>query len=330
MFFGRPVRLGHRYCLVERPLDLTDAELAFTGEAFIAAVSRLDDEGWNRDRRIGRTTWSRMSLDIAIRRDDILELALTSLPKEEVVRRAEIIKEESHRDFESLPEFLRLGRYDTSHIRQPSTPLHTLYLHCMRFGYLSNNLLLLRVLVKKADGDPRNLVDTALELFKDVLSLVNRRELTRDFQVDLSWILTAHGLRAAAIMAVELLKQEQCPSLAITKPLPRSEIIQDLSVFASCLGFVDPSDGNFALCDQGQKIIKRILDRILSPPPRQNHANALDQSQPAVADGLDEVLGIANSSNLDFDTSLSLANDADFIQWLENMDWDKNAWTNFP
>ncbi|RYP03791.1 hypothetical protein DL764_004903 [Monosporascus ibericus] len=42
--------------------------------------------------------------------------------------------------------------------------------------------------------------------------------------------------------------------------------IQGLSVFAARFGAVDPKDGSFAICNQGRKVITRILDKVLSPP----------------------------------------------------------------
>lgn len=111
-----------------------------------------------------------------------------------------------------------------------------------------------------------------------------------------------HGLPAAGVLAVEMLKQEQqrqyTPDI-----LPRSETIQDLSVFISALAAVASGEGNFFICDQGRRALSRVLDQILAPTP------------PSVVLPYDD-------ASLYFPTG----NDADFLQWLDNVEWDKNQW----
>jgi len=120
--------------------------------------------------------------------------------------------------------------------------------------------------------------------------------------------MVTHGLPTGGVLAIELLKQEQSrqytPDL-----LPRSETIQDLSVFISALASVGPGEGNYSICNQGRRALKRVLDQILSPhiPPVTS-----SEQQPA----FDEM-------SLYFPTG----NDADFLQWLDTVEWDK-GWTN--
>ncbi|KAK0253201.1 hypothetical protein LTS09_011618 [Friedmanniomyces endolithicus] len=75
---------------------------------------------------------------------------------------------------------------------------------------------------------------------------------------------TVHGLPTAGVLAIELLKQEQSRQYT-PHLLPRSETIQDLSVFVSALATVAPGEGNYYICDQGRRALKRVLDQILSP-----------------------------------------------------------------
>ena len=111
--------------------------------------------------------------------------------------------------------------------------------------------------------------------------------------------MAIHGLPAAGVLSIELLKQEQS-KLYTPDILPRSETIQDLSVFISSLAVVGPGEGNFSICNQGRRALKKVLDQILSPAP----APISGSSEPLVFD----------------DTSLYFptGNDADFLQWLEN------------
>lgn len=106
-----------------------------------------------------------------------------------------------------------------------------------------------------------------------------------------------------------MLKQEQTKQYT-PAILPKSETIQDLSVFISALGAVGPGEGNFSICEQGRRALSRALDQILSPgtPPPQ-------------------ISGSEGSAMYD-DSALyfPIANDADFLQWLEHVEWDKSQW----
>ena len=118
-----------------------------------------------------------------------------------------------------------------------------------------------------------------------------------------------NGLPSAGVLAIELLKQEQTRQYT-PDILPRSETIQDLSVFTSALASVGPGEGNYSICNQGRRALKRILDQILNPqfPPM-----TTSSEQPA----FDEM-------NLFFPTG----NDAEFLQWLDQIEWDKGNWAN--
>jgi chromatin structure-remodeling complex subunit RSC3/30 len=46
---------------------------------------------------------------------------------------------------------------------------------------------------------------------------------------------------------------------------PRSEIIQNLTLFAAYLDtIINPHDGNYRVAQQGQKAIRHVLDQVLS------------------------------------------------------------------
>lgn len=110
-----------------------------------------------------------------------------------------------------------------------------------------------------------------------------------------------------------MLKQEQTKQYT-PDTLPRSETIQDLSVFISALGAIGPGEGNFSICDQGRRALSRALDQILSPPP--------PPPPPPSVTATGETLNYHHDASLHF----PIANDADFLQWLEHVEWDKNQW----
>jgi hypothetical protein len=312
--------------MLEAPLDIDDSALFLEGEDWKEVLKQLDENGWNISGRIGRPTWQKAYIDIAKNREDILEMALTRLPADELLLRAEKIRQRADQQFAKFPKFIQQEWETPWYEQRPGPALRTLYIVSFRLGYLSNDLLLQRILVKSAGADHWTLVEIARGLFKEVLKYVSRADLTRDFQIDLSWILVSHGIRSAAIVAVQLLKQEMFSASHYSPPhqrLPRSETIQDLSVFASSLNAIGPDDGNYSVCDQGQRVIKHMLDKILegpARPPPQPHTVGHQDIEPL----LDPISQFGGSS-FDLDASVSLVHDADFVQWLENVEWDKSG-----
>lgn len=295
------------------------------------AIASLDANGWSKRNRVLRTTWMRCWLGFAPRREDILDLALGNYSTEEILRRAAEIHEKSEAQWASLPVHLQNTRHECS--RREGSVIDCLHRNVIRQGTLANELLLQRVLIRKCSAPPDILIATAREIFKDIIRVTARHDIAKDFQADMVYLLAAHGLRSAAIIAVELLKQEQQAPYPQHPRLPRSETIQDLSVFAARLGAIDRGDGTWGLCEVGRKVIVRILDKILAPPVL---PAAITQQQLL---GLDAVMGddvnlsghnatIMGSFDgfglgIDLEASMNLGNDNDFMLWLEGMDWEK-------
>lgn len=93
--------------------------------------------------------------------------------------------------------------------------------------------------------------------------------------------------------------------------LPRSEVIQNLSMFIGFLAWVRPTDGDYVLCGRMRKIFQHVLDRVLEPE-REEEPNT---TQPAF-----EGLGAQD----DF-MNLSMG-DTEFVDWLDTIDWGKGPW----
>lgn len=368
-FLGRPPRLSHRYCKIDPPLDLTDHQLILEGPELDAALAGLDKNGYNLAGRLNRITCMRTYLGLAPRREDILDLALGDYTPEEILQRAAVIQRKSEEHWASLPPFMARTR-DSAFDFSKTKPLETLYSSAVRQGSRANELLLQRVLMRRAGASPEKLVGAARDILRDILQITQRHDIASMFRMDFTALLVAHGLRSGAIIAVELLKQEQQQLLSSAHHqhnhgnppplLPRSQTIQDLSVFAARLGAVDPRDGAFGMCDQGRKVITRILDKILTPcppaaaapslppPALRHHAQApqyqhhqglgqMDLDGPADRAAQEAGLAVpemAGGGLADFgiaiEAPLSLGHDTDFMQWLENMDWERaDTWTGF-
>ncbi|KAK5003227.1 hypothetical protein LTR16_006604 [Cryomyces antarcticus] len=209
----------------------------------------------------------------------------------------------------ALPAYLR---FDPDTIWQSGVaPISALFLIAIYTDYLHNGFLLQRALIKRVKTDTKRLIPIARQMLGLVLTTWSKRDYLRDFQGDMVYMLSTHGLPSAGVLAVELLKQEQSHHVS-QEILPRSEAIQDLSVFIAALASLGPGEGNYAACEQGRRALKRILDKILSPNPVPAMASAVTDQAPVA----------------DLSMYLNAGNDADFLQWLENMEWDKGPLLN--
>ncbi|KAI1312895.1 hypothetical protein F5Y03DRAFT_339620 [Xylaria venustula] len=346
-YLGRPPRLPYRYCNLTPPLDIPDVQL-IASEAEIARITAsLDENGFGTGDKVSRATFMKAWLGFAPRREEVLDLALGRYSREEILRRAEEIQKKSNEYWESLPLFVRRMANDShDYIEAGSSkkrPLETLLKINLNQGFRANELLLQRVLIRKTGASWDKLVEVASSIFEDILQVTKRHDLASILQSNISALLAVSGLRSASVIAVELLKQEQLPNYPKNPLLPRSRTIQDLSVFAARLGDVDPTDGSFTVCDQGRKVITRILDKILSPPslserPLASHMQQEQQHETQTSQGMD--LNVFQNETaqewpppdpLDFqigDTNWGievpfLGHDSDFVQWLESVDWER-------
>ncbi|KAI5865270.1 hypothetical protein GGS23DRAFT_618267 [Durotheca rogersii] len=343
-FLGRPPRISHRYCNFQSPLDLSISQLVSEGDELALALAGLDDKGFNTAGNIYRVTWVKTWMGLAPEREDVLDLAVGRYTRDEILQRADLIQSRSEQYWDSLPNFikkLRDGPLETE--GKKSTEI--LFMTVLRQAFRANDLLLQRVLIRKAGASSERLVDIARSTFKDILHMSQRHDLGALLQNDMASLLAVQGLRSAAVIAVELLKQEQFPVYPKEPLVPRSQTIQDLAVFAARLGAIDPTDGSFLLCDQGRRVITYILDKILTPqgvpdqplPPRVPSLTQPDEQQQlgpvsldtnidaSVPTGLNP-LGTMDFTMMDLNFGIEapfLGPDNDFMQWLENMDWER-------
>ncbi|KAI1774396.1 hypothetical protein F4818DRAFT_448867 [Hypoxylon cercidicola] len=343
-FLGRPPRISYRYCNLQPPLDLSVAQIVLEENELALALAGLDDNGYNTAGKIQRVTWTKTWLGCAPEREAILDMALGQYTQDEIVRNAGDIQIRSERYWDGLPSFIRRVRDGPLDVNG-KTPTEILYMTVMRQAFRANDLLLQRILIRKAGATSEKLIHIASSILKDILLMSQRHDLGALFQTDIAALLAVQGMRSAAVIAVELLKQEQLPVYPKEPLLPRSQTIQDLSVFAARLGAIDPTDGSFAICDQGRKVITHILDRILSPPAAPDRQQSYraptvpqDQHQQPSQMGLDVPMsdpaqggclhmpGVIDPTMTDLNFGIEvpfLGADNDFMQWLENMDWER-------
>lgn len=298
------------------PLDLSSNQLMLQGAELQDAIRNLDANGWNTSGTLFRVTWSRVWFLYSRIREDILEISLGSNDQDLEARISDIWRQMATLDA-SLPAFVRLspeegfdeyfatcGRANDGR-NVSNSALSAIFVH---LGIMQTEFLLRRAQVNRMKTNTETLIPIARRMLKLVLLAQSRRDFFRDFQGDVACLMAEAGVSTAGVLAVELLKQEQ--SRQITQDiLPRSETIQDISVFISLLADVRVGDANHHICKQGRRALKGALDKILSP------------SAPSAVN-----VGAAGETERAFDDMSFLmptANDAEFLQWLDNVEWDK-------
>lgn len=124
--------------------------------------------------------------------------------------------------------------------------------------------------------------------------------------------MSIFGLPSAGVLAIELFRQTQTPDSNPT--FPRSDVIQNLSRFAADLeSVIWPHAGNYEICQQARKVLRHILDCVLSAPP----------AVPAA-------MSSTSAAEIDFapmdwlasdDGSNWFNQDSDFMKWVDSFDW---------
>lgn len=321
LFLGRPPRLSYRHWNLDPPLDLTESQLLQTAHELSNTIGNLDANGYNQCGEIRFTTFLRMDITMAKGKEEIMDLALGNLSREEVLDRSKAIEEMIERHIESLPDFvLSLIRHGKVMNEKALTgPMDKLLTAVVRHYGQSIKLHLQRVLIRKAGAGSAELIQTARQTLQMFMETSEDKELTA--------YLALHGIRSAVILAIELLKQENLPVYPQEPLLPRSQTIQDLSVFVAKLSKVNPITSMSALCARGRSVISQILDKILSPPNRTNrhtpfHSPFEDGNENTMAQISFDNEKLWSSDDLNLDLySAQFGTDVEFKDWLENMDW---------
>ena len=168
-----------------------------------------------------------------------------------------------------MPSVLRWQPADTKGHR--SMPAFQFSLQMALYQeYNLNRFLINRLPDEGSFNVKQDLVDTARKMLDGILVLCANRDKLMNFALGFVWAVSCskfllswlgsdpkvqivyHGIPSAAILSVELLRQSRSPQ-DCRLSLPRSEIIQNLSIFIGALEWVRPSEGNYTLCKLSNK-----------------------------------------------------------------------------
>lgn len=118
-----------------------------------------------------------------------------------------------------------------------------------------------------------------------------------------------YGMPSIGVLCVELLRQAREPEEQEPK-LPRSEIVQNLSLMIGFLNWVKPTAGNYKLCRRMSQVIKRVLDQFF------------DTNVEKTQDKQDLLTP-------DFSTDDWPIEGLDDLEWLNSIDWTQGPYIDF-
>lgn len=160
-------------------------------------------------------------------------------------------------------------------------------------------------MIKRTHAHQQSLLDVAREMLELTVYMWVERDRFIDKQYDYDWMIMCYGIPSSGVICAELLKQMKQPRSTHSR-IPRSEVIQNLSLLVGFLDWVRPTAANSVLCGRMSVIIKRILDQVLDPPP--------------IHPGLE--LSITPNFQLGQQPTVGE------FDWLENVDWTQGPFVD--
>ncbi|KAF7942510.1 hypothetical protein EAE99_000560 [Botrytis elliptica] len=300
IFTGRPPGLSRRYNSCPLPLDLEDEILLAGKETLQEAASKLDENGWNREGNIYSSSRIRASMMYGEIIDEILEISLGTIDQFSEARIMDLRKRNENIQ-ERLPPWLRLS---SSTPTNSSTTTHWIQI-ALKFNCLQCSFILEQVFVRKIKGDRQPLLDISRQLLALTVSMWTSKDRFLTYYSDYDWVIMCYGIPSAGVICVELIKEMENPAAQPTYYLPRSEVIQNLSLLVGFLDWVRPTAANHELCGRMRQIVKRTLDKILDPPKIANTPKASTSTTVPLSDLNVEPIAM------------------DDLDWLDTIDWAK-------
>ncbi|KAE8550986.1 hypothetical protein TMatcc_009059 [Talaromyces marneffei ATCC 18224] len=265
---GRPPRIAYQYCDIQYPLDLSYETICMISEEKDDLAQHIGSDGWNLEEIVNSGTRARVNVMLAIIREKVLALSL-SPHSDDLEQRVSATCAEHDQMRQSLPS--KLEWRPNIHFSNDS---HAYLLEILNLEFLHNDFILYSVLIKRTGEHKDKLIQAARKMLSTLVSWVSARAPSMLTSFRSSWDLCYIGLPCAGVLAQELLQRSQRKhrppmpsntSTSATTPFPRSEVIQNLSVFASLLETaLHIRDGNYGIARRGLDAIRNILDRVLS------------------------------------------------------------------
>lgn len=262
-YFGRPPLLNRRYSSTSLPLDLSDEVLLEGGDALARAVEALDEDGWNTEGKLYTTTILRARTSLSYIRDAILEIALGSKAAEDVTTTIVELKQESTATFAKFPAIITYSPQDINNSKIPGPLLYARALS--RLEHLQNLFLLERLLIRHSSSTEASeeLIAVCIEMLSLTLTYWKHKDRFEGLTCEFDWLVMAYGVPASGLLCVEILKQASDPMSYRPRSLPRSKIIQNMSLLIGFLEWIRPNAPKANISSKFRQIISKVLDQVL-------------------------------------------------------------------
>ncbi|PWY80766.1 hypothetical protein BO94DRAFT_536986 [Aspergillus sclerotioniger CBS 115572] len=263
-FTGRPPLLTRQYSTTQLPLEISDEDIL--SNRLSDAVIKLDSNGWDRseERELYPTTVLRARTMLARNREALLEVLETSQDSitESAVETCLRLKTEAMDIQAQFPEALA---FKQEYIDDADIPGQLIFLRILvRLDYLLNLFILERLLTRHKVVSEQALIHVSHEMLDLTLKYWKHKDRFKNHS-DFSWLAMSYAVPCSGILCLELLRQATSPSTYMLD-LPRSDIIQNLSLLVAFLDWLKPSSSDIIAKGQIKGILRRSLDRILSMP----------------------------------------------------------------
>lgn len=117
--------------------------------------------------------------------------------------------------------------------------------------------------------------------------------------------ITYYSIPSAGVLCIALLKSSAGQSAI---DFPRSNAIQKLTLFIGFLEWIRPTDGNYYLAQRLRKVVRRVLDYVLEPTPKESLPNP----------------------EIPFDfMPVGFEDMGDNLDWINTIDWTQGSWIDF-
>ncbi|KAH7560034.1 hypothetical protein BM1_03668 [Bipolaris maydis] len=320
VFYGRPPLMGWRYSDRKMLLDISDqAIISEDANVLSAELSKLDGAGWNTEGFLNPATFVRLSCQLSVFKERLLEQSLAGEKDSEVVRNIEAISAECAEWWHALPAYLRYETYTDDSAWNVRGPGVAVRLIACYLDYLHLEFQTQRLLHKITQQALPALLEVSLKLLATsiVSTMPNNRvyETRRHFPT----VVLFYCFPAAGVIALEL---RRCTIEGVPLPstISRADVIRNLSILTSCLEWIIlPGDGNHRLCSELNKMLAVVLDEVLNyePPVNRNQESGEDA---------ENMLAGAGQGILDMPMIEGLepipTEAEDFLNWLDNATWN--------
>ncbi|KAF5135164.1 hypothetical protein E5D57_005808 [Metarhizium anisopliae] len=277
LFTGRPPQISRRYISTPLPLDLDDEEL-LGGEAAIASsVRALDENGWNTKGGLYAATSLRCRLQIALLRDELVEIAVGNWKETSVEALFPLVsgaqsnrrphRQLKRRETDTVAGFPDSVAYRDGEFDDPLADMERVYARLIiKLEHLQNLFVVERLLSRRGHRDEGELLATSFELVSRTLLFWTNKDRFGMARADFAWLVMAYATPGGGILCMELLKPTFGGRHARNPKMTRSSIIQQLSLLVGFLDWIGPGGPNGELCANCSSVIQLVLDHTLNAP----------------------------------------------------------------